>query len=294
MQMKSTFTSQLLALCAAAWIARAEQQVLLVPQQYSTIQSAVDAAQPGDKIIVGPGDYAGAVIRKPMQLFGAGVNTRINQGTPENGNAGFIISLKQQDVSEPGVSIRQFGFESLPFPDQSGMFVGVSARPAGIETSVASHFNIDVSHNVFRGGYYAVYLLNCNRCTVSHNEIYETMTPIMVWAASDVSSDSTIAQNSIQSAVQGTAAYDWMPVGIWLNAILRGTLKNTQVIQNQIVRTGGSSESPYYAVYLKQVTANVTGSYIGLNDFRGSDAGAFVPTGLADRTEISNNLEKKP
>ena len=51
---------------------------LLVPDDYPTIQEAVDAAEAGDIIMVGPGEYAGAVIdRVPVIIEGSGDDTRI-------------------------------------------------------------------------------------------------------------------------------------------------------------------------------------------------------------------------
>jgi hypothetical protein len=51
---------------------------LFVPDQYPTIQEAVDAAEPHDLIMVGPGEYAGAVIdRAPVIIEGSGQDTRI-------------------------------------------------------------------------------------------------------------------------------------------------------------------------------------------------------------------------
>jgi hypothetical protein len=56
---------------------------LLVPDDFPTIQDAVDAANPagGDTVMVGPGDYAGAVITNPVKIVGCGNETRITSGT---------------------------------------------------------------------------------------------------------------------------------------------------------------------------------------------------------------------
>jgi hypothetical protein len=77
------FTAALLALGTALSLvaATASAQVLTVgtyhgiPGQYRTIQTAVDAAKPGDWILVGPGDYKTTQIRTPKggRDFPAGV-----------------------------------------------------------------------------------------------------------------------------------------------------------------------------------------------------------------------------
>jgi len=51
--------------------------VLHVPGDYDTIQEAVDAAGPFDKIELGPGEYAGAYIQRPVIIEGSGPETRI-------------------------------------------------------------------------------------------------------------------------------------------------------------------------------------------------------------------------
>lgn len=66
-------TIALLFFAVAAFTAPvASASVLRVPGDYRGIQQAVDAAKPGDSIIVGAGNYReNIVIRKPLQLRGA-------------------------------------------------------------------------------------------------------------------------------------------------------------------------------------------------------------------------------
>ena len=48
-----------------------------VPEEYATIQAAVDAAGPGDLVLVGPGTYREAVeISKPGLVLRAPIATR--------------------------------------------------------------------------------------------------------------------------------------------------------------------------------------------------------------------------
>ena len=61
--MKRAAVPVVVAIAALGWVSTAAARVLLVGTykgirgQYSSIQSAVDAARPGDWILVGPGDY---------------------------------------------------------------------------------------------------------------------------------------------------------------------------------------------------------------------------------------------
>ena len=71
----------LAAVAALIWVPAAAGRVLLVgsyhgiPGQYGSIQAAVDAAKPGDWILVGPGDYKTTGSRAPRggATFPAGV-----------------------------------------------------------------------------------------------------------------------------------------------------------------------------------------------------------------------------
>lgn len=92
----------LAALLFAAAAARAE--TLRVPEQYATIQAAVDAAQPGDVVEVGSGIYPGQV-----SLSGrTGITIRGRGGPilqPGPGEAGFSVS------DSGGIAIEGFAIE---------------------------------------------------------------------------------------------------------------------------------------------------------------------------------------
>ena len=53
---------------------------LFVPTEYGTIQDAVDAAFPGDRILVAAGEYVGAAIDIPVTILGVGDATVIVHG----------------------------------------------------------------------------------------------------------------------------------------------------------------------------------------------------------------------
>src|SRR5262249_38567807 len=63
---------------AAAGQASAANGTLVVPRDYPTIQAAVNAAAPGDTLMVRPGTYTEeVVIGKDLDLRGAGVGATV-------------------------------------------------------------------------------------------------------------------------------------------------------------------------------------------------------------------------
>jgi nitrous oxidase accessory protein len=60
-----------LLLLAVAWVTRAGAATVLVPPGTGTLQSAVDAAAPGDTLQLDPGTYAGpVVVTKALRIAG--------------------------------------------------------------------------------------------------------------------------------------------------------------------------------------------------------------------------------
>lgn len=70
--------------------------------QYASIQAAVDAAQPGATITVGPGVYAGGVtIEKDLALVGAGARRTVIEGSP----SASVVEAVNGHITLRGVTI---------------------------------------------------------------------------------------------------------------------------------------------------------------------------------------------
>ncbi len=90
----------------------AQAATINVPDDYPTIQDAVDTATSGDQIRVGPGEWCGAVIDKRLDLFGEGGATIIGCDEPflaprTELRIGFVLASSNAS----GTTIRHFVFD---------------------------------------------------------------------------------------------------------------------------------------------------------------------------------------
>jgi hypothetical protein len=102
-----------------AFSATASAGVINVPDDYTTIQAAVNAASPGDTIIVGPGTYveytgtpsAGVAVQVPWYAEGTGGLTIRSSDGPENtiidcGSAGSGVKIVSNDITFSGFTVK--------------------------------------------------------------------------------------------------------------------------------------------------------------------------------------------
>ncbi len=157
----------------------APSHVLRVPAQYNTIQAAVTAATPGDRILVSPGTYLGTVVitgaaRNNLQILaGGGEGKVILQGNhtqqtagtckfaleplcPER--AGFFL----RDVA--GVIIRGFMVRDFGVGPMSGIGEGFLL--------VNAHSNRIEQNAVTRTDMMGISLFNSSRNLVERNTFY--------------------------------------------------------------------------------------------------------------------------
>src|SRR3990170_3512472 len=97
-----------LALAGIPLAVYANPAVIRVPADYSTIQAAVDAASPGDTIIVSSNTYfENVMITKSLNLYGESTGTVIIDGS--NSGPGINIT-STSTVSVANFTIRNTGF----------------------------------------------------------------------------------------------------------------------------------------------------------------------------------------
>jgi len=142
---------------------------LFVPNQFSTIQAAVDAASPGDRILVAAGVYEGALIAKRVKIIGEGDQTVITHG-PNNqgGNTNFWFQNGFGiNAGADGTIIRDLSID---------LDAGLVSPPIGFELIQVGIFAISVDRVSVRGVKFiglntAVDFRFSNKWTVTQNTI---------------------------------------------------------------------------------------------------------------------------
>jgi len=132
-----------------------------VPQDFATIQLAVDNANVGDTVQVGTGRWCGASITKTLSLIGEGATIMGCSESPgpfgEFFKAGFTI---EPDAS--GTSIRHFVFDGDGISD-----INRDPLATGIATSTCAD-NLLIDSNTLQGGLLDI-IINGNNNRVTQN-----------------------------------------------------------------------------------------------------------------------------
>jgi hypothetical protein len=119
-------------LCALPVLA---QNTLRVPEEYTTIQEAVNAAIEGDTILIGPGTYCGANVTRRLTILGEGqprpTITETGCGTVTTGlnligNAGgsVIQRLSFSDITQ-GIAMNSVSDITITHNSFSNVFIGI-------------------------------------------------------------------------------------------------------------------------------------------------------------------------
>lgn len=220
-------SSGLLLLAALASIP-AHAANLFVPDQHPTIQAAVDAASPGDRILVGPGEYAGAWINKWVKISGAGDDTVINEGfAPAPFWTAFQI-VSGADKTE--ITDLTIALSAPPGVMTTGIYVQPFPSHAPIKGVIRNVKFIDIAR--------AVRILNSSGWIITDNTIFGLRDPypsslaIGIWLQN--TGNSLVANNTIESDTIGGAPH-LIYIGINLSASpVFGLVDNNKIVHNTV------------------------------------------------------------
>ena len=123
---------------------------IIVPDDYPTIQGAVNAAFENDIIFVRNGTYGAVVVVKALSLIGESAQSTVIDG----GGLASIVAIGANNVNISGFTIRNSGTNS-----------------AGIRLESAVHFNINITGNNITNNYVGIWLDSSSNCSVNRNNI---------------------------------------------------------------------------------------------------------------------------
>jgi hypothetical protein len=267
-----------------------------VPKHFATIQDAINSPDvtDGDTILVNPGNHAGALVNKSVEIMGKG-RVIINDG-PAHGSG--LIQGFQLEVDSDGATISR-----LEFTVDLAIYNGAAVD------------EVTVEHCTFKDTIQAISNWGGSGWEISHNVITDLRTRngggigiLVADRTGGIVEKNVVSHNTISGTLHVWAndggEYDGS--GIVLYADFRGTregaeeIKNNRVVQNhvslvsdtpsvvdvwafELTDTRDDTNADPYPVLLNNA--------IGFNDFRKTEKQiALTPLDLENHNDISRNL----
>lgn len=249
---------------------KSESTTITVPDDYSTIQAAINAASSGDTVYVRAGTYyENVVINKTLSLVGQDRNATIIDG---NGS-GTVVSVTAANVSVTNLTLRNSG----------SAYWGKKYSGVLVESTHST-----ISHNIINNNYYGVYVGG------SHNNVsYNTVTNnreagiYNIWNGDN----NTLSENFISHS----------RLGIWIYG-------QSHHIKRNVISDIGSegmhvSYSSYNSIVGNEISRtrwglildNSLGNHLRDNEMRENEFnfGIWHPIGVHD-IDTSNLVDGKP
>jgi hypothetical protein len=277
------------------------QSTIHVPQEFPTIQAAIDAAIPGDTILVAEGRWCGATVRKTVNLIGVDDDSTIiacpNNAGPANLKRGLVMQ-----AAASGSSVRHFAFDGAGYSD---------ANTTPIAIAIGSSLNADnvtVEHNRFVGGLFGVNI-NGTGWNVSDNvfEGFTILNPPSCLGGAAIASTTlgtalftqTFKHNKIRSSVPAgsSSVCSWITeVDVPVAGIVVAGQDGTTMSQNKISIGPNLNGDSGAGIIVSDL---LNGSSVGFpftvnvaitgNDARGSAFGIIITTGNTQGAAVRDN-----
>lgn len=280
MKKASFLTVLLLFFCvllsfAEGVIVKAEPRTIVVPDDYSSIQEAIDNAAEGDTVYVNKGTYNETVeINRSLSLIGEDSETTIMAGFRlDYGNPPPVINIKAPKVNISGFTLTGSG--------NAGIWIEI--RDINIEKS-----GFNITRNKIMNNGLAIRTYDVSNCIISDNNINRNGDGIHF-----VGSDSTISRNNISG--NGTGE------GIEVDFSQNVTISENQISGNKdgIYLYYIRQNEPIY-IYENNITTNNNGirfwydcsnSIIYKNSITSNDVGIYLENVIyTDRVGMNNQI----
>ena len=275
------------------------RNVIRVPEDFSTIEEAIVAANDGDTILVGPGKWYGAIVNKAVEIKGMG-EAIIDDG-PTHPRYSWIHFGFKLESDGSGATISHLTFKGLELPIYGFMVDDVIIEHNTIYNALQGITNWDgdnwvIKHNVIEG----IYGSGGGGLGIFIGSLKEDYG----------ASGNLVVHNTVVAQVPDDRTYSCG--GICLCADARwgakpGEVSNNKVVHNKVVVTGPDTfalsleviglgdlselEESEYARVIEYAKGRLHDNIVGFNDVRGSTNPIdVIPEELKEVNTISRNL----
>ena len=301
--MKKVSSIVLILLLCSAWVAllnssagKVESKTLVVPEDFGSIQEAIDTALDGDTVYVKSGEYHENVgIHKPISLVGENVDATIIDGNPSEGFR-IPITIGSDNVSVSGFKIlygsNGIGVGEVKFCTISGN--RIAGNEHGIVLFNSSYCNVTKNYFELIGLSSAIQLNYAHNNLVSRNYINNCTEGIQIWQSSY---NNTITENTITNCDDVAIRLQYSDN----NTIIRNDLlnsgtgttiyvaNNNMITKNNYVNNLEQFPSGEWEWYAKTFGYNGSQNFITQNyfsDYNGTDKDG---DGIGDTPYVIND-----
>lgn len=215
---------------------RASSSVIRVLPGSVTIQAAINAANPGDTILVAPGTYyEHIVVNKTLSLIGENKETTIIDGNRTD----IVVKITASNVNFTGFTVRRSGQTWM----NSGIFLNFGSS------------NNKISDNIVTQNYHGIFLKSSAGHVISSNNIsFNTGRGINLRS----SSGNTICANSISQNDNGIELFDSTSNVITANTISDNGWAGIHLRQSSknIITSNAMSINSEAGIYMEESSNN--------------------------------------
>jgi nitrous oxidase accessory protein len=253
-----------------AYLVKGPPTTIQVPDDYSTIQAAITAAQPGDTVLVHEGAYQEhLVVDKPLTLRGQQRSVTIIDGQ----GTGTTITVQANDVSISDLTLQNAGSGE---PTLGAILVNTTADCHIANVAVHANGSLgiilwnvtrtQIADSIFTDNRWAVLLVNSSGNTLEDNVVSGNTHGIGLGGPTG-SSQNRLADNRVSDNTYGidvVGSHNHLSSNTIVNntyGVILDMAHDTLVIGNDITRNSG------YGLYIIRKSSNntVTENTIQLN-----------------------------
>jgi parallel beta-helix repeat protein len=271
---------------------RTEPATIIVPDDYSTIQEAINHALEGDTVFVRNGTYyENVVVNKTLSLIGENKDETFVDGK----GTGTVFTITQDDINITGFTIQNSKLDG-GIDTGSGIYLAhahycnvknnsIANNSYGIANYWSSNNNTICGNNIIENDQYGIDITEGDCNTICYNRLsFNRYAVILALSSYNTLRDNIISKNE--------------RTGIWFTVSSdHNILINNSVFNNGWDGIGGGYDSKHNLIHQNRIWNCSTGIYFDHNNYTNTVSNNFIGLGTGaaiflDQTKnvtISNN-----